>query len=161
MYNVGRPRHDSQKRDETLEKVTNVFMEQYTFPTDTNELPNLPTRSDKRTFCPVIGKLQVVKKFTRKKKGKRDSSDCGIYISWRVCLDCMGRFRLSVVFHEDINLKSPPHPPPKECDTPPSPPVFREGVHLKSSISHSFSRLHSFSLKCPKYPRKERVSLKE
>ncbi len=35
---VGRPTHDSQKREETLEKVTNVFMEQYTLPTDTNEL---------------------------------------------------------------------------------------------------------------------------
>ena len=27
---VGRPRHDSQKREDTVEKVTNVFMEQYT-----------------------------------------------------------------------------------------------------------------------------------
>jgi hypothetical protein len=35
---VGRPTHDSQKREETLEKVTNAFMEQYTLPTDTNEL---------------------------------------------------------------------------------------------------------------------------
>jgi hypothetical protein len=43
---VGRPTHDSQKREETLEKVTNVLMEQYTLPTDTNELSNLPTRSD-------------------------------------------------------------------------------------------------------------------
>jgi hypothetical protein len=47
---VGRPRHDSQKRDEGLEKVTNVFMEQYTLPTDTNELPNLPTRIDVETW---------------------------------------------------------------------------------------------------------------
>jgi hypothetical protein len=38
---VGRPTQDSQKRDEVLDKVTNVFMEQYTLPTDTNELPNL------------------------------------------------------------------------------------------------------------------------
>ena len=29
---VGRPTHYSQKREETLEKVTNVFMEQYTLP---------------------------------------------------------------------------------------------------------------------------------
>ena len=41
---VGRPTHDSQKREDTVEKVTNVFMEQYTLPTDTNEIPNLPTR---------------------------------------------------------------------------------------------------------------------
>ena len=41
-----RPTHDSQKREESLEKVTNVFMEQYTLPTDSNELPNLPTRND-------------------------------------------------------------------------------------------------------------------
>ncbi len=34
---VGRPTHDSQKREDTVEKVTNVFMEQYTLPTDTNE----------------------------------------------------------------------------------------------------------------------------
>ncbi len=27
---VGRPTHDSQKREESLEKVTNAFMEQYT-----------------------------------------------------------------------------------------------------------------------------------
>jgi hypothetical protein len=38
---VDRPTHDSQKREEDLEKVTNVFMEQYTLPTDTNEIPNL------------------------------------------------------------------------------------------------------------------------
>ena len=38
---VGRPTHDSQKREEDLVKVTNVFMEQYTLPTDTNQLPNL------------------------------------------------------------------------------------------------------------------------
>ena len=43
---VGRPTQDSQKRDEALDKVTNVFMEQYTLPTDTNELPNLTTRID-------------------------------------------------------------------------------------------------------------------
>ncbi len=30
--------------------MTNVFMEQYTLPTDTNELPNLPTRSDVETW---------------------------------------------------------------------------------------------------------------
>ena len=47
---VGRPTQDSQKRDEALDKVTNVFMEQYTLPTDTNELPNLPTRSDVETW---------------------------------------------------------------------------------------------------------------
>jgi hypothetical protein len=46
---VGRPTQDSQKRDEALEKVTNVFMEQFTLPTDTNELPNLPTRGDVET----------------------------------------------------------------------------------------------------------------
>ena len=33
---VGRPTHDSQKREESLEKVTNIFMEQYTLPTDTH-----------------------------------------------------------------------------------------------------------------------------
>ena len=33
---VGRSTHDSQKREEALEKVTNVFMEQYTLHTDTN-----------------------------------------------------------------------------------------------------------------------------
>jgi hypothetical protein len=47
---VGRPTQDSQKRDEVLDKVTNVFMEQYTLPTDTNELPNLPTRIDVETW---------------------------------------------------------------------------------------------------------------
>ena len=47
---VGRPTHHSQKRDEVLEKVTNVFMEQYTLPTDTNEIPNLPTRDDVKTW---------------------------------------------------------------------------------------------------------------
>jgi hypothetical protein len=47
---VGRPTQDSQKRDEPLDKVTNVFMEQYTLPTDTNELPNLPTRIDVETW---------------------------------------------------------------------------------------------------------------
>jgi hypothetical protein len=41
---VGRPTQNSQKRDTPLEKVTNVFMEQYTLPTDTNEIPNLPSR---------------------------------------------------------------------------------------------------------------------
>ncbi len=46
---VGRPTHDSQKREEALEKVTNVFMEQYRLPTDTNEIPNLPTRDDVKT----------------------------------------------------------------------------------------------------------------
>jgi hypothetical protein len=47
---VDRPTHDSQKREEGLEKVTNVFMEQYTLPTDTNEIPNLPTRDDVKTW---------------------------------------------------------------------------------------------------------------
>jgi hypothetical protein len=47
---VGRPTHDSQKREDALEKVTNIFMEQYTLPTDTNELPNLPTRRDLETW---------------------------------------------------------------------------------------------------------------
>jgi hypothetical protein len=47
---VGRPTQDSQKRDESLDKVTNVIMEQYTLPTDTNELPNLPTRIDVETW---------------------------------------------------------------------------------------------------------------
>ena len=46
VYNqVGRPTHDSQKREEFLEKVTNVFMEQYTLPT------NLPTRNDVEIWC--------------------------------------------------------------------------------------------------------------
>ena len=47
---VGRPTHDSQKREENLEKVTIFFMEQYILPTDTNELPNLPTRDDVETW---------------------------------------------------------------------------------------------------------------
>jgi hypothetical protein len=38
------------KREEALEKVTNVFMEQYTLPMDTNELPNLPTRINVETW---------------------------------------------------------------------------------------------------------------
>ena len=41
---VGRPRHDSIKREQVLTKVTNVFMTQYSIPTDTNELPKLPTK---------------------------------------------------------------------------------------------------------------------
>ena len=47
---VGRPTHDSQKREDVVEKVTNVFMEQYTLPTDTNEIPNLPSRDDVKTW---------------------------------------------------------------------------------------------------------------
>ena len=47
---VSRPTHDSQKREEVVEKVTNVFMVQYTLPTDTNELPNVPTRNDEETW---------------------------------------------------------------------------------------------------------------
>jgi hypothetical protein len=47
---VGGPTHDSQKREETVEKVTNVFMEKYTLPTNTNEIPNLPTRDDVKTW---------------------------------------------------------------------------------------------------------------
>ncbi len=47
---VGRATHDSQKREDSVEKVTNVFMEQYTLPTDTNEIPNLPTRDDVKTW---------------------------------------------------------------------------------------------------------------
>jgi hypothetical protein len=47
---VGRPTHDSQKREDAVEKVTNVFMEQYTLPRDTNEIPNLPTRDDVKTW---------------------------------------------------------------------------------------------------------------
>ena len=43
---VSRPTQDSQKREEALEKVTNVFMEQYTLTTDTHELPDLPTRNN-------------------------------------------------------------------------------------------------------------------
>jgi hypothetical protein len=46
---VGRP-HDSQKRQEDLPKVTNAFMEQYTLPTDTNQLPNVPSRNDVETW---------------------------------------------------------------------------------------------------------------
>ena len=42
---VGRPTHDSIKREQALTKVTNVFMAQYRIPTDTNELPKLPTKS--------------------------------------------------------------------------------------------------------------------
>jgi hypothetical protein len=38
---VGRPTHDSQKREEDLAKLTNSFIEQYALPTDTNQLPNL------------------------------------------------------------------------------------------------------------------------
>ena len=44
---VGRPTHDSQKREDTVEKVTNVFVEQYTLPTDTNKIP---TRDDVKTW---------------------------------------------------------------------------------------------------------------
>ena len=33
-----------------FEKVKNAFMEQYTLPTDTNELSNLPTRRDVKTW---------------------------------------------------------------------------------------------------------------
>jgi hypothetical protein len=33
---VEKQSHDSQKREESLEKVTNVFMEQYTLPTHTS-----------------------------------------------------------------------------------------------------------------------------
>jgi hypothetical protein len=47
---VDRPTHDSQKRQEVLEKVTNVFMEEYTLPTDKNKIPNLPTRDDVKTW---------------------------------------------------------------------------------------------------------------
>ena len=47
---VGRPTHDSQKREEVLEKVTNVFMDQYTFHTDKNEQPNLLTKNDVETW---------------------------------------------------------------------------------------------------------------
>jgi hypothetical protein len=47
---VDRPTHDSQKREDSVEKLTNVFMEQYTLPTDTNEIPNLPTRNDVKTW---------------------------------------------------------------------------------------------------------------
>ena len=47
---VGRPTHDSQKREDAVETVTNVFMEQYTLPTDTNEIPNLPSRDDVKTW---------------------------------------------------------------------------------------------------------------
>ncbi len=46
---VGRPTYDSQKREDSVEKVTNVFMEQYTLPTDTNEIPNLHSRDDVKT----------------------------------------------------------------------------------------------------------------
>ncbi len=35
---------------DTVEKLTNVFMEQYTLPTDTNEMPNLLTRNDMKTL---------------------------------------------------------------------------------------------------------------
>ena len=51
---VGRPRHDSIKREQALTKVTNAFMAQYTIPIDTNQLPpclaqtgnKLPSRTD-------------------------------------------------------------------------------------------------------------------
>jgi hypothetical protein len=47
---VGRPTHDSIKREQALTKVTNVFMAQYSIPTDTNELPKLPSRNDVETW---------------------------------------------------------------------------------------------------------------
>jgi len=47
---VGRPTHDSQKREEALEDVTNDSMEQYKLPTDTNQLANLPSRNDVETW---------------------------------------------------------------------------------------------------------------
>ena len=43
---VGRPAHDSIKREQVLAKVT---MAQYTIPTDTNQLPKLPGRNDLET----------------------------------------------------------------------------------------------------------------
>jgi hypothetical protein len=39
---VGRPTHDSQKREEALEKVTNVFMEKYTLPRTQTKYPTYP-----------------------------------------------------------------------------------------------------------------------
>ena len=47
---VGRPTHDSIKREQGLTKVTNVFMAQYSIPTDTNELSKLPSRNDVETW---------------------------------------------------------------------------------------------------------------
>ena len=49
---VDGPTNDSKKRDEDLGKVTKDFMEQYTLPTDTNQLPNLPSRHDVESWCP-------------------------------------------------------------------------------------------------------------
>jgi hypothetical protein len=43
---VGRPTHDSIKREQVLTKVTNAFMVQYTIPIDTNQLSKLPSRTD-------------------------------------------------------------------------------------------------------------------
>ena len=47
---VGRPTQDSIKREEALTTVTNAFMAKYTIPTDTNELPKLPSRDDVETW---------------------------------------------------------------------------------------------------------------
>ena len=43
---VGRPPHDSIKREQDLAKVTNAFMTQYTIPIGTNQPPKLPSRTD-------------------------------------------------------------------------------------------------------------------
>ncbi len=43
---VGRPTQDSIKRQQTMVKVTNVFMTQYIIPIDTNQLSKLPSRTD-------------------------------------------------------------------------------------------------------------------
>ncbi len=47
---VGRPTHDSIKREQSLTKVTNTSMTQYSIPTDTNELVKLPSRNDVETW---------------------------------------------------------------------------------------------------------------
>ncbi len=47
MYKeVDRPTHDSIKQEQTLVKVTNIFMSQYIILKDTNQLSKLPSRID-------------------------------------------------------------------------------------------------------------------
>jgi hypothetical protein len=43
---VDRPTHDSIKQEQTLVKVTNIFMSQYIILKDTNQLSKLPSRID-------------------------------------------------------------------------------------------------------------------
>ncbi len=48
---VGRPTHDSIKREQVLTKVTNVLMTWYIIPIDTNQLSKLPSRTDVEQGC--------------------------------------------------------------------------------------------------------------